>query len=407
MRWLITAFLLTGSIVSAQDYTAVDTHAVSVKKADDLFQLTALLTRPFEKEEDKCRSIFTWIAHNISYDYDAFLQGAYGALKPEDVLQKRRAICGGYANLFKEMAETAGLRAVVVGGFSRGYGYDAQHLFADRNRHAWNAVLLNGDWYLLDATWGAGYINEGKFKASFNEFYFLTPPEQLIQTHFPERARWQLLRKPRSRTTFSEMPLTRPAFFKYDMRMLSHTEREINAVDSLQILLSGSPDVVLLSRLYVGESEMDDMLSFAQRSEDGFVVRAYFPQPAEYTLRLFARRKTDYGKYNWLMDYTVRAEKGYQGTVGFPEKLGSFDDFNARLFSPMQRFLNAGDSVLFRISVEDAEKVALIHEDSFTHLQKNGDVYEGKFKVPPADFFIGAQFPNSNQYMFLLRYEGW
>ncbi len=407
MRYLLTVFLLFSGFIMAKDYSAVDKHAISVKNSDGLLQLTATLTKPYDGEKDKCRAIFTWIAHNIAYDYEAFLQGSYSALKPEDVLARRRAVCGGYANLFKEMAETAGLQAVVVGGFSKGYGYDAQYLFADRNRHAWNAILINGDWQLLDVTWGAGYIDDGKFKASFNDFYFHTPPEQLIQTHYPERARWQLLNKPRTRTNFSEMPLTRPAFFKYDMRMLSHTEREINAGNSLQIRLSGSPDVVLLSRLYVGESEMDDMLSFAQRSEDGFIIRAYFPQPAEYTLRIFARRKTDQGKYNWLMDYTVRAEKGYRGTAGFPEKLGSFDDFNSRLYSPMQRFLTVGDSVFFRISVEDADKVALIHEDTFTHLQRNGDFFEGKFEVPPADFFIGARFPNTNQYMFLLRYEGW
>jgi len=407
MRWLALLIFLYGSVLSAQDFVAVDKHAVSVKDADNLLQLTASLTRPYKSDVEKCRAIFTWIAHNIAYDYDAFLQGSYGALKPEDVLQKRRAICGGYANLFKKMAETAGLQAVVVGGFSKGYGYNTQYLFADQNRHAWNAVLLNDDWHLLDATWGAGYISERKFKASFNDFYFLTPPNQLIQTHYPERARWQLLAKPHTRSDYSEMPLTKPAFFKYDMRMISHTDREITTGDSLRIQMSGSPDVVLLSRLYVGESELDDMLSFAQRSDEGFVVDAYFPQPATYTLRLFARRKTDPGKYNWLMDYTVKSEKGYSGTVGFPEKLGSFDDFNARLYSPMQRFLTAGDSVVFRISVDDARKVALIHEDKFTHLVKNGDVFEGKFEVPPADFFIGAKFPNSNQYMFLLRYEGW
>ncbi|MGH1362990.1 MAG: transglutaminase domain-containing protein [Calditrichia bacterium] len=394
--------------LSGQEYSDVDSHVASIVQGQqDVLQLTRELVKPFQSPEKQIRAIFSWITNNIAYDYQALLRGQVRLATAEDVLQTRKAICGGYARLLKKMARTAGFEAELVGGFSKGYGYDTSNPFADRNRHAWNAVKVDGTWRLLDATWGAGYISDGKFKRSFNDYYFFTPPEELIQTHYPEQRRWQLLDEHRNRTNFMAMPLTKPAFFRYDMRMISHTDRKIQASDSLSLKLSGSKDVVLLSRLYVGENELDDMLSFAQRSDDGFEVRAIFPQPSNYILRIFAKRKTDTGNYQWLLDYEVEASKGVRQAAGFPEKLGSFDDFNARIYEPMSRFLTAGDSVDFKLTVEDARELALIHEDSFQFLQKDGEVFSGRFEVPPADFFIGARFPNSDYFMYLLRYEGW
>ena len=61
--------------------------------------------------------------------------------------------------------------------------------------HSWNAVKLDGKWYLCDATWASGIVhpfNYG-FKFSYNNGLFLTDPKFFALTHFPIDARWMLL----------------------------------------------------------------------------------------------------------------------------------------------------------------------------------------------------------------------
>lgn len=45
-------------------------------------------------------------------------------------------------------------------GHSKGIGYrQGQSLKEVKSDHLWNAVLLGGQWFLLDACWGAGRVD--------------------------------------------------------------------------------------------------------------------------------------------------------------------------------------------------------------------------------------------------------
>jgi transglutaminase/protease-like cytokinesis protein 3 len=84
-------------------------------------------------------------------------------------------------------------------------GYPQQILLEETN-HAWNSIWLGDGWYLLDVTWGAGYITEDKeFVRFINDAYFLTEPEEFIKGHFPDDMQWQLLDHPISFDEFFEM----------------------------------------------------------------------------------------------------------------------------------------------------------------------------------------------------------
>ena len=56
-------------------------------------------------------------------------------------------------------------------------------------------VKLNRVWFLLDCTFGSGYVDtrSQRFVKKFNRDYFASPPERFIFTHFPENKSWQLL----------------------------------------------------------------------------------------------------------------------------------------------------------------------------------------------------------------------
>ncbi|MBR5868507.1 MAG: hypothetical protein IKZ21_03610 [Clostridia bacterium] len=70
--------------------------------------------------------------------------------KPDDlrniygVFVKRKAVCAGYAEAMQYLLNKIGIECIYVKGDTpRGY-------------HAWNVLKLEGDYYIMDATWGDG-----------------------------------------------------------------------------------------------------------------------------------------------------------------------------------------------------------------------------------------------------------
>lgn len=68
----------------------------------------------------------------------------------------------------------AGLECQEVPGHSKGIGHrPGQSLKKVKSDHLWNAVLLGGQWFLMDACWGAGRVDmehECFVKRSFSTF---------------------------------------------------------------------------------------------------------------------------------------------------------------------------------------------------------------------------------------------
>lgn len=211
------------------NFDEVDQHARKLNKSTTFEKTAGRLVEPFDTEGEKARAIFTWISENLKYDIKKFKhqqerpQGrkiTFDASKSiEEVkrgrqidkattaFKKERGVCEDYAYLFQYMCESVGLEAAFIPGYARNSYRDigrSQH----GSNHAWNAVKIDGKWYLLDATWAAGNtdINAGKFIKLFKGGFFMTEPDLFLLTHFPEEPKWQLLKEPKSWEEFAEMP---------------------------------------------------------------------------------------------------------------------------------------------------------------------------------------------------------
>jgi hypothetical protein len=88
----------------------------------------------------------------------------------------------------------------------------------------------------------------------------------------------------------------------------SHPEGVIFAGSELNVTLSAPEEVLLLARLLDGDGrELPEEETFAQRE----VVRATFPKPGNYTLRIYAKRGGGpEGEYTSVIEYTVVAKPG-------------------------------------------------------------------------------------------------
>ncbi len=197
----------------AVEFARIDAHALSTPAAVEgsVVTLAEYLAREARSEREKARAIYRWITANVEYDVQSFFSGSGRWQSGDDVLRSRLAICDGYATLFAALAAEMDLRAVMVRGYAKGYGYDGRR-FRGPN-HVWNAVEVDGRWELLDATWGAGTMGARSWERDFQEHFFLTPPRAMIYTHLPQQRRWQLLSSPRSMRAFRRQPEVPPHLF--------------------------------------------------------------------------------------------------------------------------------------------------------------------------------------------------
>lgn len=392
--------------VSVQpDYSAIDQYALNTPTSQEgnIATLTAYLIKPTKNETEKARVIFRWITNNITYDIKSFLTGAHTDQSEQTVLTRRTAVCQGFSNLFLAMAKSAGLSAIFVGGVARDY-------FKTDIDHAWNAIKINGKWQLLDSTFGSGYIDENNtYVASFDDFYFLTPPEQFIYAHFPDDSQWQLLPTPLSRDAFDGLPLVTSLFFKSGLGFANYTNGTISTAAGVSVYLTAPNGVTMMASLQQGLNSLPANLTFCQRENITFSVSAVFPSQGNYVLVIFAKQKTEQNAtFHNILEYLVKVSQNPASTpIGFPDTYADFSNTGSYLYSPKEGNLISGSLQTFKLDLPGAEDaVVLINGQDLHELNKQGTTFEGQVTVAKGEIVVGARYPNETNYRILLKYNG-
>jgi hypothetical protein len=221
----IIFFVITSTLYAQKsvDFSHVDWRVLSVEAAAP-DTLAHWLTSPYKTDLEKARAIFRWITENISYNAKGPYKQQFKPVKylkddPDDtatilksldervaeiVLTRKLAVCDGYARLFKTLCDYAGLKSEIITGFAR-----SGHQKNFKSNHRWNAVMIDSTWHLLDVTWASGHstFNSDDFIKRFNDYYFLTPPDDFIRDHYPEDLNWTLMNESPTPREFNLSPL--------------------------------------------------------------------------------------------------------------------------------------------------------------------------------------------------------
>ena len=151
------------------------------------------------KEEDKVKLAYHWLTENIEYDKDGNVER-----DPEKFFESKTTVCSGYARLFTQMLKSMNYNEENIkniAGYAKGGEYTV--LKEPSIDHEWNAVKINGNWCLIDATWDAGQKNYT---------YFCTNPKCFVRDHLPEKDENQFLDKPINLNTFHNYAWTNGLF---------------------------------------------------------------------------------------------------------------------------------------------------------------------------------------------------
>ncbi len=213
-RYIVKALILClfhSPNIKAQDslrYGPIDAYAIQSAKAleHDLPHLVAQLIAPAKNDFEKARSLFTWLVHYLQFDDKAYRKGNKRLNRnTDDILRRRKAVCFGYAQLYRQLCKQAALPCYIISGYSKQSPVDQQR--HEQPNHAWNAVKLEGRWYLLDATWASNLrLQPNEFMRKYKTDYFLTPPALFILEHLPADPMWQLLPCPLPADQFWQSP---------------------------------------------------------------------------------------------------------------------------------------------------------------------------------------------------------
>ncbi len=194
MLCLIALQFVARSTDSIPDLKYVDEVVDSIGFPQmEIEELTIALVNRWQEDMEKMRSIYRFVITQIAYDVEAYQPGVRRINHSnEDIIRRRKAVCWGYAELIREMCAYADIPCQTITGYVRETQMPRRSY--EKANHAWNAVRLDGQWYLLDATWGNALLHgDNSFSLQFGANYFLSAPDIFIRSHYPLMTMWQLL----------------------------------------------------------------------------------------------------------------------------------------------------------------------------------------------------------------------
>lgn len=111
--------------------------------------------RPTWTDTQKCMFVYKKIVEvmHYQYDYESDFENGQDVARSLHTLLAKRAVCAGFALLFKEAMDRLGIECLYQ---------NKQH------HHAWNVVKLEGEWRALDLTWDVN--NKKNNQCGFAEF---------------------------------------------------------------------------------------------------------------------------------------------------------------------------------------------------------------------------------------------
>jgi len=211
------------------DFSEADQRARAFKgeSLDNLQELVYNLTIDLKTDVERFRSIYMWVCSNVKNDYGLYAKNKRKRKRYQDdslkleawndkfktrifktLLKRKRTICTGYAYMVQTLSQLANIDCKIINGFGKtSTGNIEDYKYPN---HSWNAVKLNGKWYLCDPTWASGIQDpdNGRFKFYYNDGLFLASPKLFAINHFPLEAQWFLFEgKTPSFVDFLEAPI--------------------------------------------------------------------------------------------------------------------------------------------------------------------------------------------------------
>ena len=127
----------------------------------DIIALAQEITKDIDKEylaeNEKAEAIYRWIFENIEYDTETSDAPPKSA---KNILIDRKGNKQELSYLFAALLRESNIQARLVQGT------------ISEEFHTWNEMLVNGKWFIVDVTWGSGYMDSENIEKELDMSYF-------------------------------------------------------------------------------------------------------------------------------------------------------------------------------------------------------------------------------------------
>ncbi|KAL5005340.1 hypothetical protein ScPMuIL_018796 [Solemya velum] len=345
--------LRKSEIYDPEKFIDVDKHALRtpMEAANTYEELMVYLVKPFRTDLQQLRAIFVWLSiqdlgpmnHATATDVDT----------PTGYMRLIGEQKGSYAAFLALLCRKAKLPCVIIPGVSKSVGYEvgAQDVTGLRNK--WNAVYVSHSWRIIHPLWacrsvqghksgnwtlvesgGTGVRQQETAAAgteikTFNEYYFLTDPQEFVYFCFPDAPQWQLVNKPFTMDKFISVPYLRQGYFKHGLRVSSKFEcinRDEDGICTVQIKVPEKTSFQMTYDLFFNHNESTEKLSsslqldrYVLMNQDStrwnFMTR--FPVNGVYKITIFGNVVGE-KNLQWLADFKLICDNATENCQPYP-----------------------------------------------------------------------------------------
>ena len=330
---------------NSNDYNQVDEVVkkyINTADNEEIKNIARFIYENFSSEKDQLRAAFIWIAEHFDYDVENMFNLKYYTDSQDiidEMLLNRKGVCMHFAHLFNEIiGNILGIKTHLISGYTKQDG--VVHALS----HIWCVSFADSAWYLIDPTWGAGYVDmrNNKYVKMLNNDYFNADSEKLILSHYPYDPLWQFL----------YYPVSAQEFYDGDVN-LNNEKPFFNYLDTLTMYENTTRmEQLLATNRRIVQNGVKNMLTQNQLENNDLEIEFYKQQIA-----------IDY--YNSAVNY-------YNESINL---LNRFIDYRNNQFTPqrsdmqikmmvddVESALEHSQNELQKISTKDANLISMIYQ---------------------------------------------
>ncbi len=376
------------------------------KKNPDKYvkNVTAKINKLASNDFERVKMAHDVICLLVTYDAKSFFANKIPDQSWQKVLRTKSSVCEGYSNVFQRFMTELRIPSQKVIGYASGVDTDSSSAGSLEANHAWNAVNIKGDWYLIDCTWDSGYIENKKAVRHYSTDWLFLKPQYFVYSHYPEESKYQLLEQPLSAAQFKAQPDFRPLLFEV-VESGFESIKNVNSVkDSMELKYKTKTGYKMAFTLTKSNGKAVENRILSEKSNGIDYTTISFPEAGTYTVMVYCF-KDGASKGEGCGQFQVKASAGSR--TRFP-KYYQVSIKNAAIITPKTSPIAAGKSVHFEVMAEGKEYVAVIIDGQFTQLKNAGKgKFTGDVKIPKnaKQVGIGLSSTKTGKYETLAVYD--
>jgi len=380
----------------------------SVKKDDMKYQMKLAKNKFSLSPVETAYMLYKWEAENIVYDCYNFNHDRNKIDYSEDgTYNAGKGVCDGYAKIFLAMCTSLGLEAARVVGYSKSGDFYPGYM-PSRADHAWNAVKIGGNYYVLDVTWGSGSCNGDSYVKSLKDSYFCSNPDAFIRTHLPVEQKWQLVSPTITLEQFVNLLNIGMDFYENGFKTVTPDAISFTSTQKFTVEFTHDSETrkTFLYHLYLLQSNTfveQPNSCWIDRQDESSTMTCFTNKKGTYKLQIFGG-PSGLQSYPMLLEYDIESTKTASTPMGFPTTYGAFSNSDLQIIEPLYNPLTRGQLIDVKFRTTTFDNLYILNDNHLRELDSNGN---GEFTASGVYIFAEEVYlvtEQSGGYAYLAQY---